>query len=184
MNRLSRVETGTSDQNLLFSDKEDQKKRKYKSNTSDDGSKELLSWFRQQGGTVTKGSSSKNLNSNSNSNFTLPKLPGSQENELKRKNKKRDKRFNQNSYASFNSTSMASLNSNETREIKTPIPGNSFYLKCINDVSKSNLPQTQKFTEPRELKYVQSIPFFKYVTFGSGKSFNCVWQIQTISEQV
>lgn len=61
---------------------------------------------------------------------------------------------------------------------RTPQP-HIFYQKCIDDVFESNKPKDMdKLVIPRELKYVHSIPYMKYVTFGSGKCFDTVWHIE------
>jgi hypothetical protein len=65
----------------------------------------------------------------------------------------------------------------EDRGDSPPSAPNSFYLKCINDVININQPQNLELYEPRELRYVKSIPFFKYITYGTGSSVNTVWKI-------
>lgn len=61
---------------------------------------------------------------------------------------------------------------------RTPKPS-VFYQKCIDDVCESNQPKDLKLVLPRELTYVRSLPFIKYVTYGTGKCFDgSVWQIK------
>ena len=62
---------------------------------------------------------------------------------------------------------------------KTPNPCNQFYAKCIDDVEKCNDPKKMKLIAPRELRYVQNLPYLKYTAFGCGKSIDCLWQIET-----
>lgn len=122
----------------------------------------LNSWFRQQGASKT------NLNI-SNPKTKLPKLNG-------RRSSKKSGEHN-NMLRSNTLHSFKEAEEEEDRGYSPPSAPNSFYLKCINDVINTNQPQNLDLYEPRELRYVQSIPFFKYITYGTGRSLNTVWKI-------
>ena len=146
----------------------------------------LNSWFRQQG--------CNSLNTNSipkvcktalpTLNRKLPRLTKSDNSQHKKSSKKEEQK---NSLSSgnanhseniFNSISLDTFSVEKEKSLRTPQPLNSFYMKCIEDVIKSNQPQKLVFkTEPTELVFVNSEPFFTYITFGTGKNIKNIWKI-------
>lgn len=119
-------------------------------------------WFRRQG-------TSNTLIESKNSKLRLPRIVEDID-ETKKKT------------AQLGKTSSAKLNSikNSKKNIyrsKTP-NSNFFYERCIEDVFESNHPRDLKFDLPRELVYVRSLPFLKYVTYGTGKSFESRWKLE------
>ena len=133
----------------------------------------LTSWFRQQGGNSTKNNNMyKSKTALPNLNRKLPKLVKNENKNSKenRKSSKFSKRENNYTENNFNSISLDTFDSDKVKrdnDIRTPQPLNSFYLKCIEDVIRSNQPQKLVFqNEPTELVFVNSEPFFSYVTFG------------------
>ena len=171
----------------------------------------LNSWFRQQGGgakTVIYTSSAKSFKSSVSSaskSLKLPKLSSNNESkenfqQIQAKKGRKEsfetkpeffsKSFYNASEQTFSACvnkSIASMKSGgclreEERELcRTPEP-NLFYLRCIDDVTRSNQPNKQNFNEPRELKYMQNLPHLKYVTYGCGRLVSSVWKIQICKE--
>ena len=140
----------------------------------------LNSWFRTQGGS-SHTTSTASTTAKTAQPKRLPKLPTKMEHfsgtksggESRRKSSRMLKTSGE-----FNSISLDTFNSDDKRTLRTPQPVNSFYLKCIEDVIKSNQPQTLVFeSEPTELMFVNREPFFNYVTFGTGRSLKNVWKI-------
>ena len=142
----------------------------------------LNSWVRQQGnpnttvfGTGRRASESKNTNDR----LRLPKLfESTSSDSLKVGQLTKKKRTTE------PTPSLAAINQPPAPPphrgfCKTPNPCNHFYSNCIDAVQKCNEPRKMKLLMPRELKYVQNIPFLKYTAFGCGKSIDCVWQIET-----
>lgn len=204
MNRLLKAEseaanTLNSSESVVFGKKREVSSLtdmpKSKLNTNDQESP-LNSWFRQQGGSFLSSSSSSSKTSKS-MGLRLPRLSNPSTNSGKASQDKKEnikaKKFNNSTNLKNSSTNSAYFNSSSTysnfddkeeasRDTRTPQPTNLYYQQCIDEVFKSNLPEKLKLIAPRELKYVRSIPFFKYVTFGSGKSFGCIWQIEIFKD--
>jgi hypothetical protein len=133
----------------------------------------LNSWFRQQGASSTNNTNLyKAKTALPNLRRKLPKLINNDNKNAKdlRKSSTKSKVSSSNTENSFNSISLDTFDAEKDKrdaDIRTPQPLNSFYLKCIEDVIKSNQPQKLVFkSEPTELLFVNSEPFFTYVTFG------------------
>ena len=155
----------------------------------------LNSWFRQQGSSksVIYESTKKPKKSKS---LKLPKLSTSELDKPRRKNSFMSldsmtdfhtKHFFDTSEQVFTNCHVNSLTKsgtfiNENRDLsRTPDPS-SFYLRCIDDVIRSNQPSKQIYDEPSELTYVQSLPHLKYVTFGCGRTLTNLWKIQIFKD--
>lgn len=196
MNRLAKTEMNFLNNSLTESSLIAKSKPKLEKETSSP----LNSWFRQQGGSfnMSKQSSSSNslfLPKLKTSNDLISSSSNSSAQVVSKSKKEKSSKFNSSTNLRNNNTNTNSIYFStssymnmderdlESRDyVKTPQPANSYYQQCIDDVFKSNQPEKLKLTAPRELKYVRSIPFFKYVTFGSGKSFNCIWQIEIFKD--
>jgi len=64
------------------------------------------------------------------------------------------------------------MNEPDTEPLKEQ--SNVFYSRCIDDVIAINEPGLKSYQAPKEMEYVQSIPYLKYVTVGGGY----LWQIE------
>lgn len=70
-------------------------------------------------------------------------------------------------------------NNSSSHHYRSKTPNASFfYQKCIDEVTESNHPNDMEFRVPRELAYVRSIPYMRYVTYGTGNCNDSVWQLE------
>jgi hypothetical protein len=136
----------------------------------------LNSWFRQMGGSSHL--TSLNLKRYDTEINSL-KLPLIRTNTNLTTNKHLKKLKNKKTKLNLdgNNSSSASISNMLSESNMITYPSNAFFTKCIEDVVKSNHPNKLIFNEPRELKYVHSLPYLKYVTYGSGKCSDCKWKI-------
>ena len=153
----------------------------------------LNQWFRQQGSTKTKVLPNSNKDNRGHKSKYMSKIlnlpciinSNSTETLKPRKNPHHDKAsLYTASHSKFSLASGEVANESEksSSDLKLHDPhkeqSNLFYSRCIEDVIRINEPQMHIFDAPKELTYVQSIPYLKYVTYGSGKAVDCIWQIE------
>ncbi|CAF0709772.1 unnamed protein product [Brachionus calyciflorus] len=141
----------------------------------------LNSWFRQQGGDsfYKTQTSFPKLTNKYHKEIILPRIKSNLKSTASQ-NLNKSPSHSKNVY--FVTSNESFMSQEFQRDLKTPLPSNFYYQQCIDDVYKCNQPEQHKLKIPRELTYVQSIPNFKYVTVGCGKTFNCMWQISVVNK--
>jgi hypothetical protein len=135
----------------------------------------LNSWYRQQGDTT------KAQQLNNRLNLRLPKIKNKSKkiiiNESTSQNRLHDKEKLPQIFSS-NSQYYAELNADKNLMTDSKSKANYFYQKCIDDVVNSNRPELLKLSDPKELLYVRELYDIKYTTYGFGKSFGSVWNLE------
>lgn len=140
-------------------------------NNNENVKSDLDLWFRRQG--INKSA----LDFESPSRIKLPRIRevneptnivNSNANNNNKQCSKISSQFISNSNPNFSSTK-------PTDRCRTP---HLFYQRCIDEVTDVNHPDDLDLKLPRELVYVRSLPFIRYVTYGTGKCFNSMWQLE------
>ena len=140
----------------------------------------LTHWFRVQGSRQNNYHNTNNTKTDTHKKFIsniipLPQLMVNdrQASGAKKYLNKRSSRLTNYAGHSLNlNPSMIELNEPDTEPLKEQ--SNVFYSRCIDDVIAINEPGLQNYQAPKEMEYVQSIPYLKYVTVGGGY----LWQIE------
>lgn len=136
----------------------------------------LNSWFRQMGGSNHLTSLNLKRYDSEIDTFKLP-LIRTNTDLVTNKSFKKAKHKKSKLKSDESKSGSTSISDMSTESKIITYPSSAFFTKCIEDVVESNHPNKLKFNEPRELKYVHSLPYFKYVTYGSGKCLGCKWKI-------
>ncbi len=140
----------------------------------------LSHWFRVQGSRQTYYHNTNSIKTDTTKKFIsniipLPQLMinARQPSDAKKCFNKRSSRLTNNTCHSLNlNPTMIVMNEPDTEPLKEQ--SNVFYSRCIDDVIAINEPGLKSYQAPKEMEYVQSIPYLKYVTVGGGY----LWQIE------